>query len=312
MQLIKKLSSKSHTRKKKSTLKSLKTLRKNTTLKISYHKSHLPLSTSTTWDEGQYSKFRDERKQPFFDLISMIHKSGTQPFKNVVDLGCGGGELTNLLQDFLKSKNTLGIDNSKEMLKDSKKWENQFVKFETIDIDSFLAKNANSNQFDLVFSNAALHWINGHEKLFKMIDKVVHPHHGQIAIQVPVNHTHLAWTIIPEVLEHPKFSKYAKNFFKTAVENPEVYSYYLHRLGYKSQKVTINVYPHLLKSAAEIAEWTKGSALSYYRAFMPKDVFDQFFEEYKRVLLSRISNPDESPYLFPFKRLFIWGSKEEL
>jgi len=255
------------------------------------------------WDQKQYAKFRDERKQPYYDLVRNIKKD--KNIDKIIDLGCGNGELTRLLQEDLDAKSALGIDSSKEMLESCKKFENERVKFKQIDVDSFLASTKET--YDVVFSNATLHWLNDHEKLFKSINKIVHPEYGQLAVQVPINNTHVSQTIISDVLSNPKYSKHVKEVYKNPVQPPEFYSQILYNLGFKSQNVFINVYPHMLSSAVEMAEWLKGSTLSYYRSFMPKDIFDQFYEDYKKTLLSKVK--DSSPYLFTFKRLFIWGSK---
>jgi len=65
------------------------------------------------WNPEIYNQFKEERYQPFYDLISHIHhKSGM----NIIDLGCGTGELTKILADKFKDSTVLGIDTSAEML----------------------------------------------------------------------------------------------------------------------------------------------------------------------------------------------------
>ena len=46
------------------------------------------------WNPGQYERFRDERRQPFFDLLALVQR---RPSMQVVDLGCGTGVLTRTL-----------------------------------------------------------------------------------------------------------------------------------------------------------------------------------------------------------------------
>ena len=46
------------------------------------------------WDPKQYHKFQAERSTPFFDLLALVE---IRPDLNVVDLGCGTGELTRQL-----------------------------------------------------------------------------------------------------------------------------------------------------------------------------------------------------------------------
>ena len=65
------------------------------------------------WDPGQYERFAAERAAPFHDLLSLVRPV---PGGRVVDLGCGGGELTAQLHRRLEAGETLGLDSSPAML----------------------------------------------------------------------------------------------------------------------------------------------------------------------------------------------------
>ena len=69
--------------------------------------------TTDSWNPDQYLKFADERAQPFFDLLELVVPV---PGGDVVDLGCGTGELTARLHDHSQAGTTLGIDSSEAML----------------------------------------------------------------------------------------------------------------------------------------------------------------------------------------------------
>ena len=66
-----------------------------------------------TWNPAQYDRFERERKQPFFDLLSLVRPV---PGMRVVDLGCGTGKLTEALHVRLQARDTIGIDRSARML----------------------------------------------------------------------------------------------------------------------------------------------------------------------------------------------------
>ena len=59
-----------------------------------------------TWDPEQYGRFAAERRQPFLDLLALLHPI---PSGRAVDLGCGTGELTRALHERLGAAETLGI-----------------------------------------------------------------------------------------------------------------------------------------------------------------------------------------------------------
>src|SRR4029453_18254794 len=65
------------------------------------------------WDPERYGRFAAERAAPFHDLLSLVRPV---PGGRVVDLGCGGGELTAELHRRLEAAETLGLDSSAAML----------------------------------------------------------------------------------------------------------------------------------------------------------------------------------------------------
>lgn len=93
------------------------------------------------------------------DLIELLDP---KPDEKILDLGCGTGDLTNKL--YHKKVNVIGIDNSKNMIMQAK------GKFPKI---NFFVRDATNleynNEFDAVFSNAALHWIKAPEQVLKGI-----------------------------------------------------------------------------------------------------------------------------------------------
>src|SRR6266436_7141427 len=99
----------------------------------------------TDWNPEQYERFRDERRQPFVDLLALVRPC---PSMRVVDLGCGTGELTRQLHDRLQARQTLGLDRSAAMLERSTAFAGKGVRFEEGDLTTFAA----TAPYDLVFS----------------------------------------------------------------------------------------------------------------------------------------------------------------
>jgi trans-aconitate 2-methyltransferase len=65
------------------------------------------------WNPEVYDQFKEERSAPFFDLLKLVE---SKTDLSVIDLGCGTGELTSKLLDYLEDSKVLGIDSSEEML----------------------------------------------------------------------------------------------------------------------------------------------------------------------------------------------------
>lgn len=254
------------------------------------------------WNPEQYEKFKNERSLPFLDLMSFIKP---QSFNKVLDLGCGTGELTQLLHQTLKPMTTLGIDSSREMLKKSEEYMLSGLSFQQDNIETWRA----SDKYDLIVSNSAIQWCDHHEELFKKMYEGLNPG-GQISIQMPVNHDYPTHVLAGQMSESAfwnerlggkKFNKYE------SILSIEEYASLLFKLGFKEQKVMIKVYGHVLEKREDVVEWVKGSMLSYFRNHLTTDDYEEFLKEYQQKLFQIL--PDERPFFYPFKRIFFWAQR---
>lgn len=245
------------------------------------------------WSPEQYERFREERRQPFLDLLAMIERRTRM---RVVDLGCGTGELTRELHDSLEAEETLGIDDSETMLLKAGSFGGELLHFAKGTIEAFVT----DRPYDLVFSNAALHWVSDHEPLLVRLTNFLAAD-GQIAIQMPANDDHASHRVAAEVAAG--FGIAPRPPYVLPVER---YAQLLHRLGYARQQVRLQVYGHLLPSTADVVEWVRGALLTHYEAALGEKRFAEFLEEYRKRLLQAL--PLERPYYYTYKRVLFWGS----
>jgi trans-aconitate 2-methyltransferase len=251
------------------------------------------------WNPAQYERFRDERSQPFFDLMALVE---ARPAMRVVDLGCGTGELTRVLHQTLNAGETLGLDASVAMLAKSEAFAGAGLRFEQRDIGEFTA----DGEFDLIFSNAALHWLQDHEALLGRLTKALKPD-GQLTVQVPANDDHPTHVVAAELARQSPFREAMQGYERHwPVLKPEAYAALLYRLGYTKQHVRLQVYGHLLDARDGVIEWVKGTLLTDYEKRMPAELFAEFMEQYRERLFERLE--DARPYFYPFKRILFWAS----
>lgn len=246
----------------------------------------------SAWNPEQYLRFKAEREQPFHDLVALIDR---RPHMRVVDLGCGTGELTRKLHDELDAAETVGIDNSETMLLKSSAFGREALRFERGDIEAFVS----DRPFDLIFSNAALHWVPYHEALFRRLAGLL-SERGQLAVQMPANDSHASHRVAGEVAER-SFGIAPRVHDVLPVER---YAEILWKLGCKRQHVRMQIYGHVLDSSRDVVEWVKGSLLTDYQRRLG-DRYPAFVEEYTARLIEAIG--DERPYFYTYKRVLIWG-----
>ena len=176
------------------------------------------------------------------------------------------------------------------------------LRFQLGDIASFTDVD-----WDVVFSNAALHWLPDHEELFGRLAAALNPA-GQLAVQMPANHDHPSHVVAAKVAGTEPFRTVLGGYRRESpVREPEWYALLLDRLGLVDQHVRLQVYLHHLANRDEVVEWVRGTLLTDYQARMPDDLFEEFLAAYRERLLPELE--DTRPYRYPFKRLLLWGRR---
>lgn len=259
------------------------------------------------WNPEQYEKFKDERQKPFFDLMALVKP---QPDMRVADLGCGTGEPTEMLHRFLQARETIGFDNSDAMLEKAEGLAGDGLRFEKSDIETFAVESENFlayGQFDLIFSNAALHWVDNHAELLRQLTTAV-ADGGQIAVQVPANHHHQSHIVADDVASESPFREALEGHIRdNPLLQPEQYAVLLNELGYQEQIVRLQVYAHSLESRENVVEWVKGTRLTDYQKRMPEAMYELFLERYRERLMERLE--DTRPFLYTYNRILFWARK---
>jgi len=259
-----------------------------------------------TWDPRQYDKFQREREQPFYDLLALVRRS---PGMRIADLGCGTGKLTRVLHERLEARETLGLDRSEKMLEPARRAALPHgLRFEVGTIESFAGQPAGAREhFNLIFSNAAYHWVDDHDTLLPRLAVALAPG-GQLAFQVPAQHEDATHVTADELAETEPFRGALDGWRRVhSVQTPERYARLLYRCGFADPNVRLIVYPHVLASRDAVVEWMKGTLLTEYARHLPGDLFERFVERYRAQLLPQLDAAE--PYFFPFKRILCWGQR---
>jgi trans-aconitate 2-methyltransferase len=252
------------------------------------------------WSPAQYERFRAERAQPFRDLAALVE---SRPGMRVADLGCGTGELTAQLHQKLQARETLGIDTSAAMLDRTPRLPG--LRFEQRDIAEF----ESPADFDLIFSNAALHWVPDHPGLLRRLTAALAPG-GQLAVQMPMMDDQVSHTTAYELARSPGFRRLLGGYERRApLMDPVRYAGWLHQLGYVRQHVRVAVYAHLLESREEVVEWVRGALLTEYQKRLSPADWERFLARYRQMLIPQLE--DERPYFYPYPRILIWGMRSE-
>ena len=119
---------------------------------------------AATWNAAEYAANSAVQQSWARELIARLDLRGDE---HILDVGCGDGKVTAELARAVPRGAVVGTDASAEMIAFAKKTfppvKISNLKFETTDARKISFKT----KFDLVFSNAALHWVDDHEQFLR-------------------------------------------------------------------------------------------------------------------------------------------------
>ncbi len=118
------------------------------------------------FDGKQYEKASAHQKEWGSKLIEGLQLNGTE---RVLDLGCGDGALTEQIADLVPGGEVVGIDASVGMIDTARSKECDNLHFLLMDIRDLDF----DSDFDLIFSNAALHWVKDHRRLLQSVRRAL-------------------------------------------------------------------------------------------------------------------------------------------
>jgi trans-aconitate methyltransferase len=205
------------------------------------------------WDPTEYqrhARFVSDLGNPILDLLDA--RSG----ERILDLGCGDGALTLKLVQL--GCDVLGVDSSAPMIEATRKLGVNAMVMDGESLDF-------REEFDAVFSNAALHWMPHPEKVIAGIWRALKPGgrfvaefggHGNVATIVNALRTALA----ARDIEAP-----APWFFPT----PEHYRALLEQQGFKVQWAILVPRPTLLPG--DVGAWLSTFAQPFTSAIVEEE-----------------------------------------
>jgi trans-aconitate 2-methyltransferase len=251
------------------------------------------------WDPAQYLKFADHRVRPAIDLLNRVDLESPEV---VYDLGAGTGNITEMLAKRWPNTRVIGVDNSPEMMERAERIEN--LEWQQGDIGNWRP----DRPADLIFSNAALHWVDGHTELFTGLMSAVAPG-GLFAVQMPRNFGALSHTSISEAaLGGPWRSTLEPLLRPAPVEVPQFYVRVLSPLA-SSLDVWETDYIQVLTGDNPVKEWTKGTWLKPLLDALEEPERSEFEETYAALVEKAYPKESDGTTLFPFRRMFIVARK---
>ncbi|MEU1120174.1 MULTISPECIES: trans-aconitate 2-methyltransferase [unclassified Streptomyces] len=270
-------------------------------------------AAAATWDPHQYLRHADHRSRPFVDLLARVPElpaAGRPP--RVADLGCGPGNVTQLLAERWPTAHITGFDNSPEMLARAEAVAGPTAGGGLLDFApaDATAWTPEPGTYDLILSNATLQWVPGHPGSFAAWIDALTPG-GTFAFQVPGNFDAPSHLLMRELSGSERWRGRLGGRLRhaDAVLTPGEYLERLADLGCEVDAWE-TTYQHLLTGEDPVLDWVKGTGLRPVLTALADDpaATEAFLSEY-RELLRGAYPPSSHGTVFPFRRVFAVARK---
>ncbi|HYF58507.1 MAG TPA: methyltransferase domain-containing protein [Burkholderiaceae bacterium] len=249
------------------------------------------------WDPAQYLKFAAPRLRPAADLLARVPLDAP---RDVVDLGCGAGNVTRLLHERWPHASITGVDDSAAMLASARaalprlRWVERGIADWTPDAPP-----------DLLWSNAALHWLPDHATLFPRLARALAPG-GVLAVQMPRNFEAPSHALVGETVRSgPWRARLEPLLAPPPVAAPAAY---LDALAPFAAELDVweTEYLQLLDGEDPVKEFTKGTFLRPFLDAIADEAERAAFEaDYAARLRVAYPRRADGRTPFPFRRLFL-------
>lgn len=249
----------------------------------------------TTWEPQTYLRYSEIRFRAGRDLIARIPKSG---YGRICDLGCGTGHLTRILADTFPEAKVTGVDSSPEMLAEARR-ELPEISWQQGDISSWRP----SDPPDLIFSNAAFHWVPGHEKLFPSLLQNLRPG-GILAMQMPRHFDSPSHLELRDLVLKSEWRRKLEPLLLVPVPPPETYWRWLAPHA-SSLDLWETIYLQVLDGADPVVNFMCGTALRPFLTVLSRPEGQRFVEAFAKRMEAAYPRQANGQTLFPFRRLFM-------
>lgn len=252
------------------------------------------------WNPEQYLRFSDDRLRPSLDLVSRLQD--IRPAR-VVDLGCGPGNVTPILLARFPGAEVVGVDSSAAMLEKARTAAPD-CRFVQADFSTWRPDGPPN----LIFSNAALHWVGGHETLLPRLLGFLAPG-GRLAIQMPAMHTEPLRRLQYELAASDAWAERLRGVGSAPdILSAQEYWDLLRPLA-ASVDIWETVYLHALQGEDAVMEWASGSSLRPFLDALPEAQRPAFRQAYAEAVRPAYPRRRDGTTLLPFRRLFIVATR---
>lgn len=258
--------------------------------------------TAHEFDGKKYAEASTHQQEWGTRLIAELGLRGDE---RVLDLGCGDGTLTAQIADLLPNGEVIGIDASHGMIDAARQNQRKNLHFIIMDICDITF----NEEFDVVFSNATLHWVREHGKLLQMVRQGLRPG-GVLRFNFAGdgNCSHF-FQVVKEAMELEAFSPYFAAFqwpwYMPAVEE---YTSLVEQSGFHDARVWGENADRFFPDAQTMVKWIDQPSLVPFMACVAEEDKSAFREFVVSKMIEQTQG-DDGRCFETFRRINVFARK---
>ena len=255
-----------------------------------------------SWDGRDYERHSSHQRAWGSDLIGQLSLHGDE---RILDLGCGDGSLTRLLAERVPRGSVVGIDAAAQMLDAARDKCGPNMAVRHLDITDLNDETA----FDVVFSNASLHWVHDHAVVLQAIHRALRPG-GLLLAQFGCdgNCPNLLACLRHQMAISPFSEAFAVFRWPWFFPTLPAYEDLLRDSPFTEWRVWMQRRDQRFPSADAMVGWIDNPCLIPFVQALPAGLRKSFRDAAVEAILTRTRQPDGS-HLEPFQRINVWARR---
>lgn len=251
----------------------------------------------TDWNPQLYARFRDLRLRPALDLLAHV---GDPPGGAVIDLGCGAGAVAPALRQRFPGRPLIGVDASTAMLAAARD-SGQYDRLVPADLADWQPEAPPA----LILSNAALQWLDDHDRLFPRLVAALAPE-GVLAVQMPRQYGAPSHRFLRDFAAEMFPDRFDFSHWHPPVRSPLDYARLLAPLG-ETDIWETDYFQRLAGGGPghPVRHFTQATVMRPFLDRLNPAEAAALVERYDDALHAAYPAEDDGSVLFPFRRLFL-------
>jgi trans-aconitate 2-methyltransferase len=232
-----------------------------------------PVSPTAEWNAADYAVNSAPQQSWARELITRCNLRGNE---HILDVGCGDGKVTAEIAHAVPRGMVVGIDTSPQMIEFARRTYPR-SKFPNLEFHAMDARQIHfARQFDFIFSNAALHWVDDHPAFLRGAASVLRPGGRLVVSCGGRGNAHDVFVATRPEMRLKRWREFFRRMGKPYFfHSPEDYEKWLPRFGFKTPGVRLSPKDAVFNGREGLAAWLRTIWLPYVQR-VPADLREEF------------------------------------